>query len=107
MVFSIVKSSRIIALLMYSHICRRLPTAASCYIPLWAFLALAFWVFSTFRENGTGRQCFDGLEKYTRLDGAQYYELNSQKENSIRFWKSLEFIENGKDEYDMLLFIKR
>jgi hypothetical protein len=29
------------------------------------------------------------------------------KEDSIRFWKSIGFVENGKDEYDMLLFIKR
>lgn len=36
-----------------------------------------------------------------------YYELNSMKENSIRFWKSLGFHEHGRDEYDMLLFIKR
>ena len=68
---------------------------------------LDFWIFPEFRGNGTGHQCFDAFEKYTRLAGAQYYELNSQKENSIRFWKSLGFVESGKDEYDMLLFVKR
>ncbi|MCW6652233.1 GNAT family N-acetyltransferase [Aerococcaceae bacterium NML210727] len=68
---------------------------------------LDFWVFPEFRGNGTGRHCFEALEKHTRLDGAQYYELNSEKENSIRFWKSLGFVENGKDEYDMLLLIKK
>lgn len=68
---------------------------------------LDFWVFPEFRGNGTGRRCFKALEKHTRLDGAQYYELNSEKENSIRFWKSLGFVENGKDEYDMLLLIKK
>jgi len=29
------------------------------------------------------------------------------KEDSIRFWKSIGFVENGKDEYDMLLLVKR
>lgn len=67
---------------------------------------LDFWVFQEFRGNGTGHKCFETFEKYTRLDGAQYYELNSSKENSVRFWKSIGFIEAGKDEYGMLLFRK-
>ena len=68
---------------------------------------LDYWVFTEFRGNGTGHRCFEALEKHTKLNGAVYYELNSFKENSIRFWKSLGFIENGKDEQGMLLFIKR
>ena len=68
---------------------------------------LDYWVFPQFRGNGTGHRCFAALEQYTKADGAQYYELNSTKENSIRFWKSLGFVENGKDEYDMLLLVKR
>ena len=68
---------------------------------------LDFWVFPKFRGNGTGHECFYALEDYTRADGAKYYEINSQKENSIRFWKSLGFVENGKDEFDMPVFIKR
>ena len=68
---------------------------------------LDFWVFPEFRGNGTGHKCFYALEAYTRADGAKYYEINSQKENSIRFWKSLGFVENGKDEYDMPIFTKR
>ena len=67
---------------------------------------LDFWVFPEFRGNGTGHECFYALEAYTKADGARYYEINSQKENSIRFWKSLGFVENGKDEYDMPVFIK-
>ena len=47
------------------------------------------------------------MEQYTKADGAVYYEINSTKENSIRFWKSIGFIPNGKDEYDMSLFIKK
>ena len=43
---------------------------------------------------------------YWEYVGAVYYEINSTKENSIRFWKSIGFIPNGKDEYDMSLFYK-
>ena len=68
---------------------------------------LDFWVFPGYRGNGTGHRCFEALEQYTRKDGAVYYEINSEKEASVRFWKSLGFIENGRDEYDMPLFIKR
>ena len=68
---------------------------------------LDYWVFPVYRGNGTGHKCFEALEQYTKMDGAMYYELNSTKENSIRFWKSLGFVENGKDEYDMLLLVKR
>ncbi len=67
---------------------------------------LDFWVFPEFRGNGTGHKCFEALERYTRLDGATYYELNSTKEDSIRFWKSIGFVENGKDEWGMLLLVK-
>ena len=68
---------------------------------------LDYWVFPKYRGNGTGHKCFEALEQYTKMDGAKYYEINSTKENSIRFWKSLGFVENGKDEYDMLLLVKR
>ena len=68
---------------------------------------LDFWVFPEYRGNGTGHECFEVLEAYTKADGALYYELNSEKENSIRFWKSLGFVENGVDEWDMKVFVKR
>ena len=68
---------------------------------------LDYWVFPPFRGNGTGHRCFEALEQYTKRDGAKYYELNSTKENSIRFWKSLGFAENGRDEYDMPLLVRR
>jgi GNAT superfamily N-acetyltransferase len=68
---------------------------------------LDYWVFPEHRGNGAGHLCFEALEQYTKEDGANYYELNSEKEDSIRFWKSLGFVENGRDEYDMLLMIKK
>ena len=68
---------------------------------------LDFWVFPAFRGNGTGRRCFAALEQTTKADGARFYEINSEKPDSVRFWKSLGFIENGVDEYNMPLFIRR
>ena len=68
---------------------------------------LDFWVFPQFRGNGTGHRCFEALEAYTKADGAKYYEINSEKEDSVRFWKSIGFEENGRDEYDMPLLVKR
>ena len=68
---------------------------------------LDFWVFPEFRGKGKGHECFHALEAYTKADRAAYYEINSQKEDAVRFWKSLGFAENGEDEYGMPLFIKR
>ena len=62
---------------------------------------LDFWVFPAFRGNGTGHQCFEALQQYTKADGAHYYELNCTKENAHRFWKSLGFVDCGVDEDDM------
>lgn len=66
---------------------------------------LDFWVFPEFRGGGTGRACFAALKARAEAEGAAYYEINSEKEASVRFWKSLGFEENGRDEYDMPLFI--
>ncbi len=68
---------------------------------------LDFWVFPEFRGGGAGHRCFEALERHTRAEGAVFYELNSTKEDSVRFWRSLGFVENGRDEYDMPLFIRR
>lgn len=67
---------------------------------------LDFWVFEQYRGKGMGHRCFKALEEYTKADGAVYYEINSEKEDSVRFWKSLGFTENGRDEYDMPVFVK-
>ena len=68
---------------------------------------LDFWVFPPFRGNGTGHRCFEALERHAGPDGAKYYELNSEKDASLRFWRSLGFVENGRDEYGMPLLIRR
>ena len=66
-----------------------------------------FWVFPEYRGKGTGHQCFEALKGYTTADGARYYEINCEKEDAKRFWMSLGFEDNGVDEYDMPLMIKR
>ena len=68
---------------------------------------LDFWVFPKYRGDGVGQACFYALEKYTKADGALYYELNSEKENAIRFWKKLGFAENGTDEWGMKLLVRK
>jgi len=68
---------------------------------------LDYWVFPKFRGSGMGHRCFEALEQYTKRDGAKYYELNSTREDAVRFWKSIGFAENGKDEYGMPLLVKR
>ena len=68
---------------------------------------LDFWVFPEFRGGGTGHRCFEALENHTKADGASYYEINCEKENAHRFWESLGFRDNGVDEYDMPLMVRR
>lgn len=67
---------------------------------------LDFWVFPAFRGQGTGHRCFEALEKYTRRDGARYYRINCERENALRFWRSLGFLDAGEDEYGMKLLEK-
>lgn len=80
--------------------CTYLSEGGKCFI-------LDFWVFPQFRGGGTGHRCFAALEEHTGKEGALWYEINSEKEDSVRFWKSLGFTENGEDEYGMPLFIRR
>ena len=68
---------------------------------------LDFWVFPEYRGNGKGHACFETLAAYTKSDGAKYYEINSEKEDSIRFWESLGFVRVGTDEYGMPLFVRK
>ncbi len=80
--------------------CTYLSEDGKCFI-------LDFWVFPECRGNGTGHRCFEVLERRTERDGAAYWELNSEKPDSVRFWKSLGFTENGADEYGMPLYVRR
>lgn len=68
---------------------------------------LDYWIFKEYRNQNLGHLCFLKLEEEVKKLKASCYEINATKENSIRFWKSLGFIENGFDEYDIPLFIKK
>ncbi|MBR4743989.1 MAG: GNAT family N-acetyltransferase [Oscillospiraceae bacterium] len=68
---------------------------------------LDFWVFPRFRGNGTGHRCFEALRERAEAEGAVWYEINSEKPDSVRFWKSLGFTDSGRDEYDMPLLARR
>ena len=68
---------------------------------------LDFWVFPEYRGGGTGHRCFEALENATKADGAVYYEINCEKENAQRFWKSFGFEDNGADEYGMPVMVRR
>lgn len=67
---------------------------------------LDFWVFPEYRGNGMGHRCFETLERYTKEDGALYYEINCEKENAHRFWLSNGFVDAGVDEYEMRVMVK-
>ena len=59
---------------------------------------------------GTKRNYYASVKKNTTkilLFSNILKQINSTKENSIRFWKSIGFTPNGKDEYDIPLFIKK
>lgn len=69
---------------------------------------LDYWVFPQYRGNGTGHKSFECLVEYTKTDGALYYAINcDERENAIRFWKSLGFVENGVDEHGVPLYIRK
>jgi RimJ/RimL family protein N-acetyltransferase len=68
---------------------------------------LDFWLFDNYRNKGLGHECFKALEKYTKSDGAKYYEINYSNDNNHRFWLRIGFIDNGIDEYNVPLMIKR
>ncbi|MDF2542455.1 MAG: family N-acetyltransferase [Herbinix sp.] len=69
---------------------------------------LDYWMFPQFRGKGTGHKCFEALENHTKKDGALYYEINCDgRQDRMRFWKSIGFVQNGIDEFGVELLIKR
>ena len=68
---------------------------------------LDFCVFPEYRGGGTGHRCFKALMAYTRKDGANYYEINCNKDDAHRFWLSLGFADCGVDEDGMPLMVRR
>lgn len=62
-------------------------------------LLMDFWVFPRFRGNGMGHRCFNTLLEKIKDEGAASILINAEKEEAVRFWKSLGFKYAGEDEY--------
>lgn len=71
-----------------------------CYI-------LDFWIFPEFRNQGTGSRCFEKFLEHTKADGAQYYTVNVKTEAYRQFWLRQGFENDGKDEFDVPLMVRR
>lgn len=57
---------------------------------------LDFWIYPEYRNPKKGKLAYEILEQYTKSIGASYYELNSEKANSIPFWKLMALLKRGK-----------
>ena len=60
---------------------------------------MEFCVFPEYRGGGTGRACAKLFFDWAYGQGAEYIELNAHTEQRVRFWKSLGFVENGRDDW--------
>ncbi len=61
---------------------------------------LEFCVLPEFRGGGMGRNCAKAFLAWAKEQGAAYVELNyGGLENRERFWKSMGFFSNGRDEW--------
>lgn len=61
---------------------------------------LEFCVLPEFRGGGMGRNCAKAFLAWAKEQGAAYVELNyGGLENRARFWKSMGFFSNGRDEW--------
>lgn len=68
---------------------------------------LDFCIYSAFRKQGIGKECFSLLEETTKQQGAAYYELNVAGHQAKRFWECLGFAYNGFDANETLLLLKK
>ena len=64
-------------------------------------------ILSVLGQLGNYKDILKGAENSIQELEKLQNEINSLKEDSIRFWKSLGFVENGIDEYGEKLFIKK
>lgn len=60
---------------------------------------MEFCVFPEFRGNGVGRACARLFEQWAYGEGAAYIELNAHTEQRQRFWKSVGYVDNGRDDW--------
>lgn len=61
---------------------------------------MEFGVFPEFRGEGMGKSCAEAFLAWAYARGAAYVELNfGGLEKRFRFWKSVGFLPNGRDEW--------
>lgn len=66
---------------------------------------MEFCVLPEHRGNGTGRACARTFFEWAKANGAQYVELNAHTQQRQRFWKSVGFVENGRDDWGEPLYM--
>ena len=66
---------------------------------------MEFCVFPEYRGSGTGRACAKLFFDWACEHGAEYVELNAHTEQRVRFWKSVGFVENGRDDWGDPMFM--
>lgn len=67
---------------------------------------LEFCVYPEFRGGGMGKSCAEAFLTWANAQQAAYVELNfGGLERRFRFWQSLGFLENGRDEWGEPLMI--
>ena len=60
---------------------------------------MEFCVFPQYRGGGTGRACAKAFEAWALEQGAAYIELNAHTEQRQRFWHSVGYVDNGRDDW--------
>ena len=66
---------------------------------------MEFCVFPEYRGGGTGRECAKVFFDWANTHGAEYVELNAHTDQRVRFWKSVGFVENGRDDWGDPMFM--
>jgi GNAT superfamily N-acetyltransferase len=64
-----------------------------------------FCIYKEFRNQGLGKKFFNLIKERESKKGTTYYALNLSNENNERFWKSLGFLKDKKDEYGNDVYI--
>lgn len=67
---------------------------------------MEFCVYPEFRGNGTGKACAAAFLEWSETNGAAYCELNCDTQQRQRFWNSMGFRLNGRDEWGVALMLR-
>lgn len=67
---------------------------------------MEFCVLPEYRGGGTGRACARAFFDWAKENGAAYIELNAHTEQRQRFWLSVGFVPNGRDDWGDPMFLR-